>query len=81
MAPEGIEPATFALLARRSNQLSYGARWDCWFLCTDLEFVHNKSQSKMQDFGLKIRATNLRQIWPTFRRLDWRQIWLSLQMS
>ena len=25
MAPGGIEPATFALLARRSNQLSYGA--------------------------------------------------------
>ena len=25
MAPEGIEPTTFALLARRSNQLSYGA--------------------------------------------------------
>lgn len=26
VAPEGIEPSTFALLARRSNQLSYGAR-------------------------------------------------------
>ena len=26
MAPGGIEPTTFALLARRSNQLSYGAR-------------------------------------------------------
>ncbi len=25
MAPGGIEPTTFALLARRSNQLSYGA--------------------------------------------------------
>ena len=25
MAPVGIEPKTFALLARRSNQLSYGA--------------------------------------------------------
>ncbi len=24
MAPGGIEPTTFALLARRSNQLSYG---------------------------------------------------------
>ena len=27
MAPVGIEPKTFALLARRSNQLSYGAEW------------------------------------------------------
>ncbi len=27
MAPGGIEPTTFALLARRSNQLSYGARY------------------------------------------------------
>ena len=27
MAPVGIEPKTFALLARRSNQLSYGAGW------------------------------------------------------
>ncbi len=27
MAPGGIEPTTFALLARRSNQLSYGASW------------------------------------------------------
>jgi hypothetical protein len=25
LAPGGIEPTTFALLARRSNQLSYGA--------------------------------------------------------
>ena len=25
LAPVGIEPKTFALLARRSNQLSYGA--------------------------------------------------------
>ena len=25
VAPGGIEPTTFALLARRSNQLSYGA--------------------------------------------------------
>jgi hypothetical protein len=27
LAPGGIEPTTFALLARRSNQLSYGASW------------------------------------------------------
>ena len=27
LAPVGIEPKTFALLARRSNQLSYGASW------------------------------------------------------
>ncbi len=29
MAPGGIEPTTFALLARRSNQLSYGALLMC----------------------------------------------------
>jgi hypothetical protein len=28
MAPGGIEPTTFALLARRSNQLSYGATYE-----------------------------------------------------
>ena len=27
LAPERIELTTFALLARRSNQLSYGASW------------------------------------------------------
>ena len=33
MAPERIELTTFALLARRSNQLSYGAilfDWKSW---------------------------------------------------
>ena len=30
MAPGGIEPTTFALLARRSNQLSYGAQLFLW---------------------------------------------------
>lgn len=30
VAREGIEPSTFALLARRSNRLSYPARWCVW---------------------------------------------------
>ena len=36
LAPAGLEPATSALLARRSNQLSYRASPDCWYSLTPI---------------------------------------------
>ena len=43
MAPGGIEPTTFALLARRSNQLNYGARMQ-------------QGNSKLETFTSKIHS-------------------------
>jgi hypothetical protein len=45
MAPGGIEPTTFALLARRSNQLSYGAV-DVSTFNQVLKWVQDSNQQK-----------------------------------
>ena len=57
MLPAGLEPATFALLARRSNQLSYGSSDEHLYWGDNIDFnVCLAGQIEMHEGSVDIHS-------------------------